>query len=215
MRAKVTPPLDPAPDVSLVQGALPLQVLLEALPAAALVTDRDLRVTHGNSLAARLTERSLPLETAAARPGDLLRCVNAVASPGGCGSTPPCLECPVRQAAGQVLDGRSVLQREVQVRRSGGPLVFLLSGSPLPVGGEVYALLLIQDVTALHRLRGLIPICAGCKKIRRDDDAWEVLEAYLEQHSHAEFTHGLCPDCRRELYPRRRGTKAPSEDTEV
>ncbi|MBI5016418.1 MAG: PAS domain-containing protein [Deltaproteobacteria bacterium] len=198
------------PSASPLQGSLPLWVLLEALPTAALLTDRDLRVTYRNELAARLAERSPPPETAAARPGDLLQCVHAVQSLEGCGSSPPCLECPVRQAAEQVLDGRSILQREVQVQRSGGPLVFLLSGSPLALEGEVFALLLIQDVTALHRLRGLIPICSSCKKIRKDDDAWEVLEAYLERHSHAEFTHGLCPDCRRELYPRREDPTTPS-----
>ena len=47
----------------------------------------------------------------------------------------------------------------------------------------------------MRTLRGLIPICAGCKKIRREDKAWEALETYIHDHSHADFTHGLCPDC--------------------
>lgn len=50
-------------------------------------------------------------------------------------------------------------------------------------------------------LRGLIPICSRCKKIRNDEGYWEQVEVYIEQHSEADFTHGLCPDCLKELYP--------------
>jgi hypothetical protein len=46
-----------------------------------------------------------------------------------------------------------------------------------------------------HRLRGLIPICAACKKIRDDHGEWDPLESYLHQHAGVDFTHGLCPDC--------------------
>ena len=44
-------------------------------------------------------------------------------------------------------------------------------------------------------LRGLLPICAGCKKIRDDRGYWKRLEEYLEQHSEAQFTHGMCTEC--------------------
>lgn len=44
-------------------------------------------------------------------------------------------------------------------------------------------------------LRGLIPICAGCKKIRDDRGYWNKLEDYIQRHSDADFTHGLCPEC--------------------
>ncbi len=47
----------------------------------------------------------------------------------------------------------------------------------------------------IKTLRGIIPICAGCKKIRDDQGMWNQLEAYLLDHSDAEFSHGLCPDC--------------------
>jgi hypothetical protein len=50
-------------------------------------------------------------------------------------------------------------------------------------------------------LTGLIPICASCKKIRDDQGYWTQLETYLKQHSEAEFSHGLCLDCMRKLYP--------------
>ena len=50
-------------------------------------------------------------------------------------------------------------------------------------------------------LTGLIPICASCKKIRDDQGYWTQLETYLQQHSDAEFSHSLCLDCMRKLYP--------------
>ncbi|MFH1060122.1 MAG: PAS domain S-box protein [Pseudomonadota bacterium] len=53
----------------------------------------------------------------------------------------------------------------------------------------------------LYQLRGLLPICASCKRIRKDDGYWEQLETYISTHSRADFSHGLCPDCVRELYP--------------
>ena len=53
----------------------------------------------------------------------------------------------------------------------------------------------------IKRLKGLLPICANCKKIRNDDGYWQQVETYIHEHSEADFTHGICPDCARELYP--------------
>jgi len=51
-------------------------------------------------------------------------------------------------------------------------------------------------------LQGLIPICSSCHKIRDDNGYWQRLEEYIEAHSDAEFSHGICPDCMKSLYPR-------------
>lgn len=50
-------------------------------------------------------------------------------------------------------------------------------------------------------LRGLIPICANCKKIRDDKGYWSQVEVYFRNHTEAEFSHGMCPDCITKLYP--------------
>lgn len=50
-------------------------------------------------------------------------------------------------------------------------------------------------------LRGLLPICAQCKRIRDENGVWHDLEEYIEQHSEATFTHTVCPDCKQILYP--------------
>jgi two-component system response regulator VanR len=50
-------------------------------------------------------------------------------------------------------------------------------------------------------LKGLIPICANCKKVRNDDGFWEQVEVYIREHSEADFSHSICPTCLEELYP--------------
>jgi PAS domain S-box-containing protein len=52
-----------------------------------------------------------------------------------------------------------------------------------------------EALSQIKQLRGLLPICSYCKKIRRDDDAWQQLEHYITEHSGAEFSHGVCPEC--------------------
>jgi hypothetical protein len=89
-------------------------------------------------------------------------------------------------------------------------------------GTKAGSLLVVRDVTARRRveqererlitelqealldirtLRGLLPICSSCKKIRDDSGYWRHLEDYVSAHSEAQFSHGLCPDCARRLYP--------------
>jgi hypothetical protein len=53
----------------------------------------------------------------------------------------------------------------------------------------------------VKKLSGFLPICASCKKIRDDKGYWNQIEEYIRTHSEAEFSHGLCPDCTRVLYP--------------
>ena len=53
----------------------------------------------------------------------------------------------------------------------------------------------------VETLRGLLPICASCKKIRDDKGYWNHIEVYISNHTNADFTHTLCPDCMRHFYP--------------
>src|SRR5215472_7316079 len=57
-----------------------------------------------------------------------------------------------------------------------------------------------EALTNIKTLQGLLPICAACKKIRDDQGYWHQVEEYISQHSGAEFTHGICPDCIRTHY---------------
>jgi len=60
----------------------------------------------------------------------------------------------------------------------------------------------LKDALAeVNKLSGLLPICSSCKKIRDDKGYWNQIEAYIRDHSEAEFSHGICPECARKLYP--------------
>jgi PAS domain S-box-containing protein len=52
----------------------------------------------------------------------------------------------------------------------------------------------------IKKLKGLLPICSYCKKIRDDKGYWQQVEVYVREHSGVDFTHGICPDCAEEYY---------------
>jgi hypothetical protein len=58
-----------------------------------------------------------------------------------------------------------------------------------------------QTLSELKMLRGIIPICMHCKKVRTERNDWQQIERYVHEHSDAKFSHGLCPDCARTHYP--------------
>ncbi len=106
-------------------------------------------------------------------------------------------------------DYRSVLARGKVVERDG-------EGKPIRMAGTVMDITqrkrleeeksnLIVDLqkalAEIKTLSGLLPICAWCKKIRDDDGYWNEIEQYIGGHSEAKFSHGICPDCMRKLYP--------------
>lgn len=107
-------------------------------------------------------------------------------------------------------------------RRDGGPVHGLYSGAVVDLDGTPCLISVVTDITAQLReqrererllaerekalaevrvLSGLLPICSSCKKIRDDKGYWNQIETYIHEHSGAEFTHGMCPDCMRRLYP--------------
>jgi hypothetical protein len=83
------------------------------------------------------------------------------------------------------------------------------------IGGKTLVWSAIRDVSDRERLidelrraleqvtilSGLLSICASCKRIRDEHGSWQQLEAYIQSHSEAKFSHGLCQDCLRKLYP--------------
>jgi PAS domain S-box-containing protein len=95
---------------------------------------------------------------------------------------------PIKNAEG-IIHGASIVARDITERKQ----------------QEKERLHLIQELTEalkhVKTLSGLLPICASCKKIRNDDGYWEQVETYIKSRCDAEFTHGICPDCVKELYP--------------
>lgn len=57
-----------------------------------------------------------------------------------------------------------------------------------------------KALAEIRTLRGIVPICSSCKKIRNDKGYWQQVEVYVSDNSEAEFSHGICPDCMTRLY---------------
>lgn len=89
---------------------------------------------------------------------------------------------PIKDVQGRVI-GVSAIERDIQRRKQ----------------EEQERLFLIQELSRtlanIKVLRGLLPICSSCKKIRDDHGYWNQLESYIADHTEAEFTHGICPEC--------------------
>lgn len=85
-----------------------------------------------------------------------------------------------------------------QVRLMRNFLLILVILALLAIGFTVFLYFKQKQIKTLH---GLIPICAKCKRIRNDEGYYEKLELYISQHTDADFSHGLCPDCLKELEP--------------
>ena len=66
---------------------------------------------------------------------------------------------------------------------------------------EKLILELKEAMSKIKTLSGLLPICSSCKKIRDDKGYWNQLEAYIKAHSEADFSHSICPECAKKLYP--------------
>ncbi|MBK7190467.1 MAG: PAS domain-containing protein [bacterium] len=105
---------------------------------------------------------------------------------------------------------------ELKVRAKDGRIIeSLFSGDLIQSQGHTYFLTVAIDITErqqtvrelraalaeIRELQGILPICAGCKKIRNDSGYWEQVETYIELHTRAQFSHGMCPDCMVRLYP--------------
>ena len=58
-----------------------------------------------------------------------------------------------------------------------------------------------QALDQVKKLKGIVPICMHCHKIRNDEEIWERLEAYISEHTEAELSHGICPECMEKYYP--------------
>ena len=102
------------------------------------------------------------------------------------------------------IEAKTVEDRAVVVVSALSVVGFLLTASVF-----AYCARLVSEARSL---RGLVPICASCKRIRDDGGYWNQLEAYVEEHSEAEFTHGFCTECLRDLEIRTLGGPPTSRD---
>ncbi len=159
------------------------RTLLEEMADAMIVVDGRLRVLELNEKARLLL--GLPAEAI--------------------GLTLPS-DSPVREVV-ETAPGAHA-QREIEIPLADGPHYYDARVTPVLAGGKHFigSIVLLRDVSDTHRLleeidtlRGIIPICMYCKKVRDDEGYWHQVESYISARSFATFSHGLCPECLKKL----------------
>jgi PAS domain-containing protein len=181
-----------------------LKTVLDAIPSPIFVVDDDVRIMAANEAACQMLAIKPPLMMRK-RAGEALNCIHNGESIDGCGRGESCRQCIVRGSVYQAIDGHQIVRRKASIElvtAEGVSNIYLLvTAAPLEYQGEKLVVLVLEDISDLMELKAILPICANCKKIRNEDEYWESVENYFKEHLDVDFSHGLCPECARKLFP--------------
>jgi hypothetical protein len=180
------------------------KAILDAIPSPVFVVDSDVRIIEFNEAAAPLLGQN-PSVALHLRGGEALKCLHASDSEEGCGRGPSCGECVIRNSVAHTFGGRKISRRTTRmdlVRNAVTREIYVLvTTSPFVYEDKSYALLILEDISELMDLRKVIPMCASCKRIRDDQEYWDHVENYFKKQLDIDFSHGICPECVKKLYP--------------
>lgn len=177
--------------------------ILDAVPSPILIVDDDVKIVDFN-LAAALLVSEKPEAVIKSCAGDVLNCIHSIESEAGCGKSSSCEHCIIRNSVNKAIAGQSSFREKTKMTlsdKTGTKDIYLsVTTSPFEYLDEKLFLLILEDISELIGLKGIIPICSNCKNVRSDKGFWERVEKYVQRHSEAEFSHGICPECSEKLY---------------
>ncbi len=199
-----------------------LDLIFDSSPIAMLVLDSSVRIVKVNSAALVLASRTFLHH--GDLPGQFFQCSHMEKD---CGTSDTCPFCPLRNLVSSLLksdDTVNGIEIPMDFDRKGcmQRIYLKIGASPIVIEEKKLYILAIEDVSdrkiaemekeklilelqraleEVKTLKGLIPICASCKKIRDDEGIWNQIESYVQKHSYAQFSHGICPECMKKLYP--------------
>lgn len=175
-----------------------LRKIFDAVPLILLVVDFDFNVYHLNSTAS-LVFGSEVENSLGKKGGELLHCINSDDVYEGCGWSRFCKDCVIRNSINQAVTGGRIFQKKtkLEISKEGEikEIDFLVTSSTFEFEDSSYVLLILENISELLHLRGILPICPSCKKIRNNKEYWEDVEQYFSNYFDVEFTEGLCPEC--------------------
>ncbi|MFI5251275.1 MAG: PAS domain-containing protein [Bacteroidota bacterium] len=177
--------------------------LFDSLPSPLFIVDSDVRIHHINPAATSTFGPELS-KVYLQRGGDALHCLHSTETNEGCGHSTSCNSCIIRNSVNSAIRQKTVYRERTRFEVLDGvgrkEMDILVTTSPLPYNNESYAILIMEDITELHQLRYLLPMCSNCKSIRNDDQYWESVEKYFSTHHDITFSHGICPKCAQAQY---------------
>ena len=128
-----------------------------------------------------------------------------------------------QKVIGDIFNENTTVGERAFLRKDGSQFIGEIHSGPIYMGDEVVGVRgMLRDITSskqaevalkqerdnlqdalaeVKTLSGLLPICAHCKKIRDDKGYWNQIEAYISDHSEADFSHSICPECAKNIYP--------------
>ncbi|MDD3654822.1 MAG: hypothetical protein PHO01_11720 [Desulfotomaculaceae bacterium] len=178
-------------------------LLFDVIPAVALIVNASARVYAINSAAIK-TFKVNRSETYLKKSGNVFHCINTIEDSEACGTKEACKKCIIRNTAMQAIEGKHIKRAKgklvVELDHELRELSVLVSASTLEYKGENLAIVIVEDISDIVELQGLLPICSSCKKIYTEEGYWKRIEEYIEAHSEVAFTHDICPQCIEKLY---------------
>ena len=181
-----------------------IEGLLDIIPALILIMDDDMNILDANSTVTDFlkVEKQSILHT---RGGEVFNCINHTDVPEGCGRGPECKDCIFRNSVKEAVAGKKVLRKQMIFKYlqdyEEKHIYIMITAAPFNYLGDHLVLLILEDISEIIKLKKLIPICASCKKIRDDKNYWNEVEEYFSEVADVDFSHGICPDCFKKLYP--------------
>ncbi len=178
--------------------------MLDAMPHPVFLVDEDVTIVALNSASRKMIGKK-PELIIKRRAGEILHCIHAKETVEGCGKSVSCADCIVRNSVKKAFSKHITIREKAKMeivyknRVNDAYLSFITS--PFEYNEKKYVLLQIENITELIELRKIIPICCVCHKIRNDSEYWHKVESYFHNCLDLNFSHGICPDCSKRLYP--------------
>jgi transcriptional regulator with PAS, ATPase and Fis domain len=175
-----------------------LRVVFDALPSLVFVVDQDVRIQEYNAAANDLlmAERKLALKS---RAGQIFHCIHSIEAVEGCGRSPSCDDCAIRNSVNEAFRGIRVVRRRAKIELIRDENIIeiyvLVTTSPFYFKERSRVLLVIEETREINELYRMISICSVCGRVQDDKESWMRVEAYFKKSWDVDFSHGYCPDC--------------------
>jgi PAS domain-containing protein len=180
------------------------KIIFNTLPLPIFIVDDDVVILDLNDAAQKMLKARLS-KAIHKRCGEVFHCIHSTETAKGCGRAPACSNCVIRNSVKGAFKGGKTYRRRTKAELKSGNKVeeieLLITSTPFNVEDQIYVLLILEDISEITALRSIIPICANCKKIRNDQFLWDKVEVYFTKFLGVDFSHSICPECSKKLYP--------------
>lgn len=175
------------------------RTLFNSIPVCTMIMDADRQLHCVNDAALTLLGLSDDATVLKRRCGEVFNCISSRDNAEGCGHGIGCPDCVIWLSAISALEGNSVhrTKGEFYYTTNGDSqrMNIMVTAAPFIYQDHNLVIVIMEDISNISELQGLLPICYQCKKIRDDKGYWIRVESYIRKRAEVDFTHGLCPDC--------------------